>query len=82
MRTIHSTPIRGKPEGGREVTQDEFFKAIGPLDVHPCPVGPYPYTSVFRTQLGVEHGRIVSEYEHPELGCGLTKDRYYLTGGR
>ena len=29
----------------REVSKDEFFNTVGQLDVHPRPVGRYPYTS-------------------------------------
>lgn len=66
----------------REVTSDEFWAYIKALtiNVHPRIITGYPYTSAFMTQDGSEkeHGRIVSEYIHPELKCGLTKNRYYL----
>lgn len=35
-----------------EVTKDQFYAAIGPLNVHPTPEGPWPYKSVFKTPSG------------------------------
>lgn len=65
----------------REVTKDEFYKAIGPLDVHPRIQGPYPYTSVFLTPQRHEVGRIVSAYEKGR-SAGLTQDSYFLNASR
>ena len=59
----------------QEVTKEEFYKVIGKLNVHPYPVGNYPYTSIFKTPEGYERGRAVDYY--PE-GEALTKTRYYL----
>lgn len=36
----------------RQVTRDEFFVAINPLNVHPDPTGRYPYTTEWRMQDG------------------------------
>jgi hypothetical protein len=38
----------------REVSKDEFFATVGPLDVHPTIVTRFPYTSEWRfhRQLG------------------------------
>lgn len=33
-----------------EVTREEFFAKIGPMDVHPYPEGPLPYTSYWHTR--------------------------------
>lgn len=61
--------------GWREVTKDEFYRAIGPQDVHPSPQGRWPYTSLFKTRAGVVRGK--AEDYKPE-GSGLTKTRYWL----
>lgn len=37
----------------RAVTKDEFFAAIGTLDVHPqIQPGPHPYTSLWKMRYG------------------------------
>lgn len=59
----------------KEVTKDEFIKAIGNKDVHPTPVGKFPYTSFYKTRLGFVMGKVADYY--PE-GSGLVKSRYYL----
>jgi hypothetical protein len=42
-----------------EVTKEEFYKRMGPLNVHPQIVGQYPYTSIFRDQRTMQEvGRI------------------------
>lgn len=58
-----------------EVTQDEFYKVIGSLDVHPVTTGPWPYTSLFKTRSGLVRGK--TELYYPE-GSGLTTTRYWL----
>lgn len=48
----------------REVTRDEFFRCIGPLNVHPhIQPGPYPYTSIWRTPDRTEIGKSVDSYD-------------------
>jgi len=47
----------GEPMTHREVTKDEFYAAMN-QNVHPTPVGKYPYTSIFKTPDGREVGRI------------------------
>ncbi len=42
----------------RKVTKDEFFKAIGPLDVVVSVHGDYPYTTEFRLRAGRLVGKI------------------------
>jgi hypothetical protein len=61
--------------GWREVSKDEFFKAIGSQDVHPSPVGPWPYTSLFKTRSGDVRAKIVNTI--PE-GAGLPVSRFFL----
>jgi hypothetical protein len=63
----------------KQVTTEEFYKAIGPLDVHPSiQPGPYPYTSLWKLRqrpdgapLGKSVGRrvgglVVTDYYLPE----------------
>ena len=64
LREFH-TP----PQGWREVDKDTFYAAIGQQNVHPTPMGKYPYASHFKTQLGELRG-IASD------GCDYTI--YYL----
>lgn len=61
--------------GWRLVTKDEFWAAIGNQNVTPRPVGPWPYTSLFKTPAGQVRGKI--EDYLPE-GSALTKSRYWL----
>ena len=57
----------------RRVSKTEFFSVIGPRDVHPRPVGEYPYTSIFEDQrTRKEVGRIVPD-ERGKI--------YFLAGG-
>jgi hypothetical protein len=60
-----------------EVSKDEFFQVIGPQNVHPQPVGVWPYSSLFKTPLGEVRGKIVGYL--PE-DSGYPEDRYYLPG--
>ncbi len=48
----------------KQVSQVEFY-AMMDRDVHPQPVGPWPYTSIFKTPGGVEFGRIVPAKDEP-----------------
>lgn len=59
----------------RDVSMDEFFSVIGPMDVHPYPQGKWPYTSLFKTRSGFVVGK--AEDFLPE-GSGLTETRYWL----
>ncbi|WP_199153453.1 hypothetical protein [Chromobacterium sp. ASV23] len=59
----------------KEVSKDEFFKAIGPRDVSPTPVGRYPYTSLFKTRAGAVVGKIEGYF--PE-GSALPRHRHWL----
>ena len=61
----------------KEVTNKEFFDAIGPTDVSPyITTEKYPYTSEFRTRTGVVVGKIVDSYITGN--AGLTRSKYYL----
>jgi hypothetical protein len=41
----------------------EFFKAMNPLDVHPHPQGPYPYTTLWKLRCGRLIGKSVARVE-------------------
>lgn len=58
-----------------EVSQSDFFVAVGKTNCHPTVLGSYPYTSSFRTPYGAEVGRIVNEI--PD-GAALPVSRYFL----
>lgn len=63
--------------GWRQVTKEEFYAAIGHLDVNPSILpGPYPYTSEFK----MRHSRAVVGIKvgyRPE-GRALPVSAYYL----
>lgn len=59
----------------REVPREEFFRAIATQDIHPRPVGKYPYTSEFRTPAGQIRAKTVGYYPP---GAGLPSTRYLL----
>lgn len=61
--------------GMREVTKDEFYATVGTEDVHPQPIEPFPYVSVFKTRHGVKRG--ATEDYYPE-GSGLYATRYWV----
>jgi hypothetical protein len=61
----------------KEVTKEEFYKAIGPRDCHPHIEGPYPYTSIYYTPSRVEVGRIVDAMLE---GGGMPVSSYFLPG--
>jgi hypothetical protein len=42
----------------REVSREEFWRVIGPQNVHPEIVGAYPYASIFRDWRRQAHGKI------------------------
>jgi hypothetical protein len=47
----------------REVSLDEFYAAVGPLNVHPQiqPPATYPYTELWKTPTGRVMGRTVGQ---------------------
>ncbi len=46
----------------REVTKDEFYWIIGPLNVHPqVQENPWPYTCLFKGVEGRIHGKTLCE---------------------
>lgn len=42
----------------KEVSKDEFFATVGPINCTPRPIGEYPYTSIYETPNRVEVGRV------------------------
>ena len=62
------------PAGWREVPRAEFWRAIGPQDVHPKPVGPWPYSSHFETRARQTVGVIL-----PAPNCA-SEPTYHLPG--
>ena len=70
--------------GFREVSRQEFYDAMGPQNVTPCPRGNWPYSSDFRDPMGETHGKKISimvmEYSLEENGKVNT--RYYLPNAR
>jgi hypothetical protein len=61
----------------RQVSRDEFYEAMGPLNVHPCPVGPWPYTSLWKLNGGAGPTVGWSEGYLP-MDSALPQTRYYL----
>lgn len=62
----------------KEVTKDEFHVSIGRQDVHPYPVGRWPYTSEWR----LRDGRVIGlTVDYLPDGEALTKCRYMLPAG-
>lgn len=62
----------------QEVTQEEFFRVIGPQDVSPRLVpGRWPYTSLFKTPRGEVRGKVVDMVEDIETG-GRLVTTYFL----
>lgn len=74
-------PTKTIPEGAVKVTMDEFFSIVGPLDVHPHVVAPWPFHSVFLylsgPERGKEVGRCVEYYENGDSGP-MVKDYYII----
>lgn len=61
----------------KEVTKDEFWKAVGSLNVHPYPEGKYPYTSYFKFPDGSVFGKKVG-YFPGGIETAFPEARYYL----
>ena len=59
--------------GFREVSDQEFYDAIGSQNVTPYPRGIWPYCSDFKTQSGEICGKKISVEEN-----GKVNTRYYL----
>jgi hypothetical protein len=62
----------------KEVTQKQFYNAIGPLNVHPhIKNSKWPYTSDFLTPNGQFRGRVVNTNEY-KSDDGKNERKYYL----
>lgn len=64
-------------EGFKEVTKDEFYKIVGPLDATLSTLGNYPYTTEFKLRYGRLIGKSVDSYEGEYLWPVIT--RYYIS---
>jgi len=64
-------------DGFREVSQDEFYKIVGPLDATLSTLGNYPYTTEFKLRHGRLIGKSVDSYEGEFLWPVVT--RYYIS---
>lgn len=62
------------------VTREQFFAAVGNLDVHPRIVSDWPYRSEWRLQDNSRKivGASQERPERPECPNGLTETAYYL----
>lgn len=67
--------MRHENERWQEVTKDEFFRVIGPKDVHPCPIGNFPYTSLWKTPRG---DVIAKSADHFHEGTRIVSTTYML----
>lgn len=60
--------------GYRQVSSDEFYDAIGDLDVWLHTIGPWPYKTEFREK---SNRRLVGYSQGYELRPGVALDKYY-----
>lgn len=62
----------------RPVTKDEFYAAIGNLNVHPqIQPGPYPYTSLWKR---LDNRNVIGKSVGVRDG-GMVRQEYYLEDG-
>lgn len=47
----------------KEVTSEQFYAVVGPMDVSVHPVGPWPYTVFFKTRKGEIIGKSINSKE-------------------
>ena len=64
-------------DGFRQVSKDEFYKIVGPLDAVVSAVPPFPYTSEFKIRYGKLIGKAVDSYGF-EYGSYVVT-RYYIS---
>ena len=64
--------------GMTEVTMDEFYDVVGPLDVI-FQNGRYIYTSLFVERYGVEPVGVTRDYPEEPLVNGFWRNRYFLS---
>lgn len=64
----------------RKVTTEEFYRKVGPLNVHPQIQGSWPYTSLWKLLGYSDNGRVVGKsvdvFDNGKNG--LTHTEYYL----
>ncbi len=59
----------------KQVSKDEFFKIVGPLDVTVSVLGNYPYTNEFKTRRHKLIGKAVDRYVNGNRGL-ITTDYF------
>jgi len=64
-------------DGFREVSKDEFYNIVGPLDVTLSTLGNYPYTTEFKLRHGRLVGKTVDSYAGEHSWPVVT--RYYIS---
>lgn len=65
----------------RKVTSEEFYRKIGPLNVHPqIQGGSWPYTSLWKLMGYADNGKVVGKTVSVFTNGrnGLTHTEYYL----
>ena len=63
----------------KEVTQEEFYKVIGPLDVVLNTISPYPYTTEYKLRYGALVGKVVDGWTDGVPHRWPIVRKYYLT---
>lgn len=64
-------------EGFRQVSKDEFYSIVGPVDAVLTTSGNYPYTTTFQVRRGRLIGKAVDSYEGKFKYPIVT--RYYIS---
>ena len=62
----------------RQVSQEEFYKTVLPLDVHPTPVGTYDNTTGYRTEWRMQRTSGQRVVGVSDGGTYLCPNRYWL----
>ena len=65
-------------DGFIRVSQEQFFATVGQMDVHPTPIGNYPYVSEWK----LRDGRVVG-LSKPDLAYASFKNvkKYFVKSG-
>lgn len=61
-----------------EVTKEQFYAFIGPLDVVLCHTTDFPYTTDFKLRNGTIKGRTVDSYTNPETKLYPIINKYFI----
>ena len=60
----------------KEVSKEDFFKVIGPLDVNPYPQGKWDDLGGYKSLWKLRNGELVGVSEPKSYGCAESK--YFL----